>query len=81
MRTEGAIQIAYRYRLWLPLASETSPFFYGRGSRSDARDVLRNLPLTGGCLSYICEPGHSHQVSFMKQNINFRQIAGIHQEA
>ena len=33
--------------------------------------VLRNIPQTGDCLSYLCEHGHSHHISFNKDHLNF----------
>ena len=36
--------------------------------------VLHNLPQTGSCLSYLCEHGHSHRISFNKDRINFLRL-------
>jgi hypothetical protein len=43
--------------------------------------VLHNLPQNKGCHSYVCEHGHSHRVSFMKEPVKLHRIVGIHQEA
>lgn len=32
--------------------------------------VLHNLPQTGSCLSYLCEHGYSHRISFNTDRIN-----------
>ncbi len=36
--------------------------------------VLHNLPQTGNCLSYLCEHGHSHRITFDKDRINFVRL-------
>jgi hypothetical protein len=36
--------------------------------------VLRNLPKTGNCLSYLCEHGYSHRISFNEDRINILRL-------
>ncbi len=36
--------------------------------------ILHYLPQTGGCLSYLCDHGYSHRISFNKDLFKFLRL-------
>ena len=49
-------------------------FTFMGGEAEVIEGVLHNFPQTGDCLSYLCEHGCSHRISFNKDRTNFLRL-------